>query len=179
MSTLLADITTINADTATLHGIIHGTAAQTVTTEGGVVPTVAKRLSDLGTGTVRGAWTTTTAYALNEIVSSSGLWYRCSTAHTSGTFAADLAAGKWVVAVSPSTILFQVDTIAALKALTTYYDTVYVRGYYAPGDAGGGLFRWNSADTTTDNGGTIIIPNAGGTGRWNRQVATAALSTGG
>jgi hypothetical protein len=66
-----------------------------------------------------------------------------------------------------------VDTIAALKALSapnvaTTLD-IWVNGYYAAGDGGGGTFRWNNADATADNGGTVIIPNAApGTGRWNR-----------
>ena len=65
-------------------------------------------------------------------------------------------------------VQYRVDTIAALKALVTTYATVEVLGYYAAGDGGGGTFRWNGADVTADNGGTVIIPNSGGTGRWNR-----------
>lgn len=63
-----------------------------------------------------------------------------------------------------------VATVAALKALATtdLVGTVMVEGYGAAGDGGGGLFRWASADASTDNGGTIIAPNAGGVGRWNR-----------
>lgn len=61
-----------------------------------------------------------------------------------------------------------VSTIAALKALTGgAYPTVQVMGYFSSGDGGGGLFRWNSADSTSDNGGTVIAPNSG-SGRWNR-----------
>lgn len=43
----------------------------------------------------RGAWATTTAYALADLVTDGGLFYVCAEAHTSGTFATDLAAGKW------------------------------------------------------------------------------------
>ena len=43
----------------------------------------------------RGAWATTTAYALADLVTESGLFYVCAAAHTSSTFATDLAAGKW------------------------------------------------------------------------------------
>ena len=38
----------VTADSALLHTIVHGTAAQTVTTEGGAVATVAKLLADEG-----------------------------------------------------------------------------------------------------------------------------------
>lgn len=45
----------------------------------------------------RGAWGTTTAYATQQVVAQSGTYYRCIVAHTSGTFATDLAAAKWEV----------------------------------------------------------------------------------
>ena len=41
------------------------------------------------------AWATTTAYILGDAVTNSGTTYVCTEAHTSGTFATDLAAGKW------------------------------------------------------------------------------------
>jgi hypothetical protein len=43
----------------------------------------------------QGAWQTSTAYALNDAVSNGGSSYICIVAHTSGTFATDLAAAKW------------------------------------------------------------------------------------
>lgn len=63
-------------------------------------------------------------------------------------------------------------TIAALKADTvsgiSTGATRVVLGYYAPNDGGGGLFRYNSTSSATDNGGTTIAPNVG-SGRWERQ----------
>ena len=41
------------------------------------------------------AWTTATAYAIGDIVTSGGVSYYATAAHTSGTFATDLAAGRW------------------------------------------------------------------------------------
>lgn len=41
-------------------------------------------------------WVTATAYTLGQRVISSGMIYQCQIAHTSGTFATDLAAGDWV-----------------------------------------------------------------------------------
>lgn len=60
-------------------------------------------------------------------------------------------------------------TVASLKALSAPPDaaTYTVLGYYAAGDGGGGTYVWNATDTTTDNGGTVIQPSAGGVGRWN------------
>jgi len=45
------------------------------------------------------AWVTATAYVVGDVrmVSSTGECYRCIVAHTSGTFATDLAAAKWVL----------------------------------------------------------------------------------
>ena len=62
-----------------------------------------------------------------------------------------------------------VTNVAALKALAPgAYSTVLVQGYGAQGDGGWGMFWWNAADATADNAGTVIQPNAGGVGRWNR-----------
>lgn len=46
---------------------------------------------------IRGAWLTATAYEARDIVSKDSSTYLCATAHTSGTFATDLAAGKWML----------------------------------------------------------------------------------
>jgi hypothetical protein len=45
----------------------------------------------------RGPWTTTTLYYINDIVSYGGNTYICLIQNTSGTFATDLAAGKWQI----------------------------------------------------------------------------------
>ena len=56
------------------------------------------------TGTARvkkipgSAWTTSTAYIVDDVVVQSSASYICLTAHTSGVFATDLAASKWVAA---------------------------------------------------------------------------------
>jgi hypothetical protein len=49
-------------------------------------------------------WTTATPFIINDVVIESDRLYRCLIAHTSGTFATDLAASRWVeVSASPST----------------------------------------------------------------------------
>lgn len=71
-----------------------------------------------------------------------------------------------------------VANIAALKGLTAVASatvgTVYVKGYYATGDGGEGMFCWDAVSTAAENGGTIIALTAGGTGRWKRQVGGGA-----
>lgn len=46
--------------------------------------------------TPRGDWVTATSYAVKDIVVSGTGTYMCVTAHTSGVFATDLAASKWM-----------------------------------------------------------------------------------
>lgn len=47
--------------------------------------------------TIRGPWVTATAYVLKDYVTQGGNGYVCIVAHTSGTFATDLAAAKWAL----------------------------------------------------------------------------------
>lgn len=49
------------------------------------------------TWTPKGSWVTATAYVVGDVVEESAATYVCATAHTSGTFATDHVAGKWVV----------------------------------------------------------------------------------
>lgn len=59
-----------------------------------------------------------------------------------------------------------VSSILLLKALTgSNGQLVIVTGYFIAADGGGGNYVFNSSSSATDNGGTIIQPNAG-SGRW-------------
>ena len=42
------------------------------------------------------------------------------------------------------------------------------RGFWAPGDGGGGVFHFDSAATTPDDGGTVIAVSGLAKGRWRR-----------
>lgn len=67
---------------------------------GSVTPdtlSTASRALVAASGNPRGAWATATAYAVGDVVSQSAATYICCTAHTSGTFATDLAAVKWLI----------------------------------------------------------------------------------
>jgi hypothetical protein len=44
----------------------------------------------------RGDWVTATSYAVGDVVTNGTGTYICVTAHTSGTFATDLTADKWI-----------------------------------------------------------------------------------
>lgn len=54
------------------------------------------------------AWVTTTGYVVGDLRSNSGTNYYCTTAHTSGTFATDLAAGKWYAL--PADLVYEIPT---------------------------------------------------------------------
>lgn len=51
----------------------------------------------------RGDWVTSTAYVIGDAVTENGSSYFCIEAHTSGTFATDLAADKWGVLAEKGT----------------------------------------------------------------------------
>lgn len=59
-----------------------------------------------------------------------------------------------------------VDSIAELKTLDkTKFTRAFVTGYFTAGDKGGGMYWYDSTDTTSvDNGGTLIVATDGG--RW-------------
>jgi hypothetical protein len=50
----------------------------------------------------RGSWITARAYAVGDVIENGGTSYVCITAHTSGTFATDLAASKWQLLATAS-----------------------------------------------------------------------------
>lgn len=98
----------------------------------------------------RGSWLTATAYAVNDIVLQGTKTYVCLTAHTSGTFATDLAAEKWLVIVdNTSTVSF-----AAKGSWLTA--TAYVLG-----------------DVVTQSGGTYICAIAHTSGTFATDLAAS------
>ena len=70
-----------------------------------------------GSWSPEGAWVTATAYVASDVVTEGGAGYVCVTAHTSGTFATDLAAGKWISLGASATA-----ALLALGALTPAAD---------------------------------------------------------
>lgn len=54
-------------------------------------------LSLMGGFVFRGGWLTATVYAVKDIVTQTNNSYLCIVAHTSGVFATDLAANKWIL----------------------------------------------------------------------------------
>ncbi|WP_213761983.1 tail fiber domain-containing protein [Caballeronia sp. dw_19] len=162
-------IARISVDSDLLHTVVHGTAGQTVATEGGVIPTVAGALSAIQSFNVRGQWATGTAYAFKDVYTDGGVAYMVLLAHVATTIAADLAAGKVGVyqGVPPTEFtsrLFRVvNTVSELEGLSkTAYNRAFVMGDPA---TGGGPYYYDPSDTVSDGNGADIVVGADG-GRW-------------
>lgn len=93
---------------------------------------------------IKGDWSTSTAFAVGDLVweasSGSRLGYRCAVAHTSGTFAADLAANKWVLGEFTGA-----DNTSALAAMVKLHEATEI-----PMLVTGGKFRCLNPTTTTN-----------------------------
>ena len=82
---------------ALLDQVVNGPAPSVADRLGASRMTVQGAIDTIKAFNARGAWTAGTAYALKDLVANSGVTYAAVLAHTSGTFATDLAAGWWVV----------------------------------------------------------------------------------
>lgn len=134
------------------------------------------------TGTASGEWywdSTSTATAGDGVIEAigyvTGRWIRSIGASTPNV----LSGSRGVVFNSSKQIVqsdatkqqidktaMNVATIADARLLSTNLNNgqlVYVGGYYTNGDGGGGVFRYDSSDTSSsDNGGTIIVGTSSG-----------------
>lgn len=74
------------------------------------------------------AWATSTAYAVGDVRFHTSDCYYCATAHTSGTFATDLAAAKWVILPFPAFLHIPVRTsvVAAMSGSGGLVETMEV-----------------------------------------------------
>lgn len=77
--------------------IVNGSETDTVTLDNSTVKTVSGYLAELKAYNSLGAWQTAYSYAVKDVVLESSILYVCLVAHTSGTFATDLAGGKWAI----------------------------------------------------------------------------------
>ncbi len=130
----------------------------------------------------RGAWLTATAYVLNDTVAQGGNVYLCVTAHTSGTFATDLAAAKWVIVVSG--VLLAANNLSDVTAGTARTNlglgtmaleakTITTKGDVLVGGAAGALSR-----RAVGTDGQVLTADAAETDgvKWATPVAAASQS---
>ena len=101
-----AQIDKLTTNLTNWDSIVNGAAGATVSLDSHTVKTVTGYLQELASLTPQGAWATSTAYVLKDVVVESSTVYICVVAHTSGTFATDLSAGKWVI--------YQLDVTSAI-----------------------------------------------------------------
>ena len=120
-------------------------------------------------------WLTTTAYVVGSLVSNGGYRYRCLTAHTSGTFATDWAAGKWRLVTSTWGGLYWLTTTAYVVGDIVHFMTAasgpvlryrcviaHTSGTFAT-DLGNGIWEvwptWSYADRRwdRDDDGTGVL----------------------
>ena len=88
LAAVLANLALIQRDDGKL-------ANQSVTLDA-LSPSALLALGAGGSWLPRGAWVTARAYALADVVSQGTGSYVCAAAHTSGVFATDTTAGKWI-----------------------------------------------------------------------------------
>jgi len=98
-----------------------------------------------------------------------------ATTPLTGTEIFPLVQGGTTKQAAINTVAINVNTIAALRGYSpAAYGSLYVNGYYASGDGGGGEFysvTGASPGTYVDNGGTIIVPTGGnGSSAWLRVI---------
>lgn len=87
---------------------------------------------------------------------------------------------NWVNAAAPGTVnitgggdFVAVDTTAQMTAIAspTSGQVVFVRGRVTAYDGGGGIFYYHPTSSQSANGGTVFLKDAGGIGRWKRQMS--------
>jgi hypothetical protein len=123
--------------------------------------------------TPRGPWQTFTSYAANDLVEVSEQSYICVTAHTSGTFLTDYAAGLWQILTSSGVV--NLTDYAALRAYAGESVFVNITDYGSNLGSSGGFTRDDDDTTSADNGGTIIVTSAGK--RWKRTNTNGVFNT--
>jgi Pectate lyase superfamily protein len=110
-------------------------------------------------------WVTGTNYSIGQIVFVNPSFYYCAVAHTSGTFSADLAAGKWTLLVTfPSLQFTQTGTGAVQRTVDAKLkDSVWVSvtdfsGVDPTGVADSTTGIQNAINAMPAGGGTLFFP---------------------
>ena len=111
------------------------------------------------------AWETSTDYVLGDLVTNSGSYYRCLVAHTSGTFATDLAADYWIESGGATDLAYEIPTpYLTAHLLELHYkqrgDVMWiVHSSYAPRKLTRTSVTVFSLDTIDFSGGPFLTRN--------------------
>jgi len=142
------------------------------------------KLLSTGTAVVRGAWVTATAYAVKDLVTQSGNTYICAVAHTSGTFATDLAAVKWVlfqIGANPSAAAIPFSSTLNIASTNLQAALVEVDTNARSREAAASAALADTTDAAKNSGSigfSYALSYVSGTlGRWLKDLATSAGAT--
>jgi hypothetical protein len=108
------------------------------------------------------SWVTAFNYGVGDVVIQSSFIYQCATAHTSGTFATDLASGKWTL-LSPNVDLTTNQTVGGTK---TFSNTIV------------GSISGNAATVTTNANLTGEVTSVGNAATVSNAAVIAKTLTG-
>lgn len=114
-------VATLNANFEAIEAALENTVSRDGTTPNHLTADldmnghrILNELAQEGQGFIwKDSWTTSTEYVLNNLIKYNGDVYICTEAHTSGTWATDLAAGKWTLLVEKPTAVGGGDLLAA------------------------------------------------------------------
>jgi len=114
-------VATLNANFEAIEAALENTVSRDGTTPNHLTADldmnghrILNELAQEGQGFIwKDSWTTSTEYVLNNLIKYNGDVYICTEAHTSGTWATDLAAGKWTLLVEKPTAIGGGDLLAA------------------------------------------------------------------
>lgn len=124
--------------------------------------------------TVKGEWTTATAYVIGDLVEENNESYVCAIAHTSGTFATDDTAGKWsrlsgVSLADLSSVLNGYGaSLIGIEDAAGNFTATDVEEALAELDAQDTMHKADLASTTASKGAALVgykSPLTGGVGR--------------
>lgn len=93
----LQELKNASRDAADFGTFVNAPSGHVTPREGATYPTAAQAAADVAGLIYRGAWATANTYVLRDLALQGGVVYVCIVGHTAGTFATDLAAGRWAV----------------------------------------------------------------------------------
>ena len=124
----------------------------------------------------RGAWTTATAYAVNDIWEDGGVWYVVLSAYTSGASAAADIAGPSVIVLSGGfvrganglefdefapnkNLVYPVESVEELAGLVGAIDDqqINLKGWQPDSGVNGGILYWDSAKLKSEHDGDTVF----------------------
>lgn len=171
IATTLADLRTSRAillrdDNWLKNGIVHLNS----------LSTAVLALMAGGGFTVRGQWATSTVYAVGAVVEQAGASYVCAVEHTSGVFADDYGAGRWVIlwaaGSSAPTWLGTVVVRTAVQAIANSTPTKVTWQSLLSDTSGAGVWQASAATRLTVPVGVTRV-------RFHAQVGWDTNATGG